>query len=44
MYVAYENDSLNVNILQRIVTLSIDQDMKENALYYNEKIIQKFLE
>jgi len=42
MYVAYENDSLNVNILQRIVTLSIDQDLRENALYYNEKIIQKF--
>ena len=42
MYIAYENDSLNVNILQRIVTLSIDQDLKENALYYNEKIIQKF--
>ena len=42
MYVAYENDSLNVNILQRIVTLSIDQGLKENALYYNEKIIQKF--
>ena len=37
MYIAYENDSLNVNILQRIVTLSIDQGLKENAFYYNEK-------
>ena len=28
--------------LQIIVTLSIDKDLKENAFYYNEKIIQKF--
>jgi tetratricopeptide (TPR) repeat protein len=42
MYEAYSVDSSNIDVLQRIVTLLMDQDKNEEALLYNEKITKKF--
>ena len=42
MYKAYELDSLNINILQRLVSLLLDQGLNEDALLYNEQIINHF--
>jgi tetratricopeptide (TPR) repeat protein len=42
MYEAYSIDSSNIDILQRIVTLLMDQDKNEEAIFYNEKITKKF--
>ena len=42
MYEAYSLDSLNLDVLQRLVTLLIDQKENEKALLYNQKIINYF--
>ena len=42
MYEAYSVDSSNIDILQRIVTLLMDQDKKEEAIFYNKIITKKF--
>ena len=36
--VAHKNDSLNIDILHRIVSLLMDQDQNEEAIKYNQKI------
>lgn len=42
MYEAYYQDSLNLDILNRMVTLLINQDKNDEAIFYNRKIIKNF--
>ena len=42
MYDAFEFDSLNIDILQRLVSLLLDQNLNEEALLYNKRIIDFF--
>ncbi len=39
MFVAFQKDSQNVNILHRIVTILMNQNKNEEAILYNQKII-----
>ena len=39
IYVALENDSVNIDVLHRLVTLLMSQDKNEEAILYNKKII-----
>jgi len=42
MYEAYNQDSLNIDVLNRMVTLLINQDKNDKAIFYNRKIIKNF--
>ena len=42
MYDAFEYDSLNIEILQRLVTLLMDQELNEDAVLINKRIIDYF--
>ena len=42
MYDAYKFDSLSIDILQRLVTLLLDQNLNEEAILYNKRIIDFF--
>ncbi len=42
MYEAYNKDSLNLDVLNRMVTLLINQDKNDKAIFYNRKIIKNF--
>lgn len=42
MHEAYDKDSLNIDILNRIVTLYINQDKNDKAVFFNQKIIKNF--
>ena len=39
IYSALEQDSQNVDILHRLVTLLMEQEMNQEAILYNQKII-----
>ena len=39
MFIAFENDSQNVDILHRIVTVLMDQNKNKDAIIFNQKII-----
>ena len=42
MYDAFSYDSMNVDILHRIVSLLMEKDKKEEATLYNQRIIKSF--
>ena len=42
MFDAFEMDSLNVNVLHRIVSLLLDKEENEKAILYNQLIIDHF--
>ena len=42
MYDAFEFDSSNIDILQRLVSLLLDQNLNEEAVLYNKRIIDLF--
>ena len=42
MYDAFEYDSINIEILQRLVTLLMDQELNEDAVLINKRIIDHF--
>ena len=42
MYNAFEYDSLNIEVLQRLVTLLIDQELNQDAVLINQRIIDYF--
>jgi len=42
MYEAYSLDSLDLDVLQRLVTLLMDKNENEKAILYNKKIIDHF--
>jgi tetratricopeptide (TPR) repeat protein len=42
MYDAFKYDSLNIEVLQRLVTLLMDQELNEEAVLINESIIDNF--
>ena len=42
MFDAFEIDSLNVNVLHRIVSLLLDKEENKKAIYYNQLIIDHF--
>jgi tetratricopeptide (TPR) repeat protein len=42
MFEAFEKDSLNINVLHRLVTLLLDDEDNEKAILYNQRIIDVF--
>ena len=42
MYTALENDSINIMVLHRLVSLLLDQEKNEKATLINQKIIKHF--
>ncbi len=42
MYIAFEQDSQNVDILHRLVTLLIGQERSQEAIIYNQRIIDNY--
>ena len=42
IYKAYELDSSNIDVLQRMVTLLMNQEKNEEAIFYNQKIIDNY--
>jgi len=42
MYEAFSQDSLNIDILHRLVSLLMDQEENEKAVLYNQRIIDHF--
>ena len=40
IYNALEDDSVNIDVLHRLVTLLMSQDKNEDAILYNQKIIE----
>ncbi len=42
MFEAFKYDSVNIEVLQRLVTLLLDQELNEDAVIINERIIDYF--